>query len=173
MKKLSVGTFYGIIGGVILLLFVVGTYLAGVEVYMSKVVFLGYAIMLLLAAAAVLTEKKRQGGFLDLRTGIKTCFTVFVIALGAQTLFNFLLLNVIDPHFKQAAWQAVVKNTGDVARRFGMPDDLVEKAVADQRSNDPYTFGRMLTGLAFYLIFYFFISLLIAAVVRRKKGTVQ
>jgi hypothetical protein len=170
LKKISVAGFYGIIAGLFLVLFTTGTYLAGVTVYMSRIVYLGYAVLILLAAAAALAAKKRNGGYLGMQAGVKTCFTVFVIGLAAQTLFIWVLLNILDTRFKQSVWLALVKNTGDVARRFGMPDDLVQKAIDDQQSHDPFTLGRMLTGLAFYLIVYFIISLLIAAIVKRKKN---
>jgi len=170
LKKLSVAAFYGIIAGLFLVLFTTGTYLAGVNVYLGGIVYLGYAVLIGLAAAATLAARKRNGGWLEFQAGVRTCFTVFVIGLGAQTLFIWLLLNEIDPHFKQLVWQALVKNTGDVARRFGMSDEMALKAMAEQQSKDPFTLGRMLTGLAFYFIVYFIISLLIAAVVKRKKN---
>jgi hypothetical protein len=170
LKKLSVAAFYGIIAGLFLILFTTGTYLAGVAAYLGWIVYLGYAVLIGLAAAATLAAKKRNGGYLEFQVALKTCFTVIVIGLVAQTLFIWLLLNVIDLHFHQVVWQAVIKNAEAAYRRFGMTDDQVDKMIVEVRDKDPFTLGRMLTGLAFYFIIYFIISLLIAAVVRKKKN---
>jgi hypothetical protein len=72
-----------------------------------------------LAAAATLAQKKASGGYLDFRAALKTAFTVFVIALAAQTIFICLLLNVFDTNFKSAVAKIQFKRTEAFIRKLG------------------------------------------------------
>ena len=151
-----------------------GTYLGGIRAFMSPVSYLGYVVLVGWGVAAVLIRKKNNGGYLDFQEAVKTCFRIFVIGLALQTLFYWLLLNVFDPHFKQILTQASSIRAKEVYQRFGgMSEDQAQRAIDKEQGSDQFSLGRMLMGLAFIYIILFIVALLIAAVVRRKKGTAQ
>jgi hypothetical protein len=151
-----------------------GTYLGGIRAFMGPVSYLGYGVLVGWGVAAVLIRKKDNGGYLDFQEAVKTCFRIFVIGLALQTLFYWLLLNSFDPHFKQVLAQAYSVKTKEVYQSMGgMSEDQAQRAIDSERGADPFSLGRILMGLAQIYIVLFIVALLIAAVVRRKKGTVQ
>jgi len=151
-----------------------GTYLGGIRAFMSPVSYLGYGVLVGWGVAAVLIRKKNNGGYLDFQEAVKTCFRIFVIGLALQTLFYWLLLNVFDPHFKQVLAQAYSVKTKEVYQSMGgMSEDQAQRAIDSDQGADQFSPGRILMGLAQIYIILFIVALLIAAVVRRKKGTVQ
>src|ERR1700720_253643 len=160
-KKRSIGLTYGVITGLVMIVFTTILYLAGVQTFIGGVAYLGYAIMIGLATAAALAGKKANGGDLEFADALKICFSVFVIALVAQTLFTWLLLNVIDTNFKNVLRVEILKKTEVVLRRFGAPEDKIEQALNEERDKDQFTLQRMSLGLAFTCIVHFIIALVI------------
>jgi hypothetical protein len=167
-KKLSLAFIYGSIASVCLILLTIGTWLSGVQAFLGWVANLKYPLLIAFAIAAALTEKKRNGGFLDFRAALKTCFAIFVLALAVQTLFTWLLMNVIDLHFKEQVLRAIPVKMAEAYKRFGMSDEQVNQAIEQEKGSDPFTLGRMLQGMGFTYVLHFLIALLIAAIVRRK-----
>jgi ABC-type multidrug transport system fused ATPase/permease subunit len=169
-RKISVSLLFGLIAAGSMILFILGTYWAGPKVFIGEIAYLGYAILIGLAAAAALAQKKINGGWLGFQQAIRICFIVLVLGLVARTLFPWLLVNVIDPHFKQLLLPEIAVRTEAVYRRFGMPEDQIRRALEAEKAENPFALGSMLMGFALACIVHFFIALLIAAVVKRKKN---
>jgi peptidoglycan/LPS O-acetylase OafA/YrhL len=167
-KRSSIALLCGGIASVCLVGLTAGTWLGGVQVFLGWIGNLKYPILIGLAIVAALAEKKRNGGFLEFRAGLKTCFAIFVLALTVQTLFAWLLLNVIDPPFKEKLLVAVPIRMAEAYRHFGMSEDQVSQALDAEKGSDPFSLGRMFQGMGFSYILHFLIALLIAAVIRRK-----
>ena len=169
LRRKHIALTYGCIAGICMILFMSILYKAGVKYYLGPVAYLGYAILIGLATAAALTEKKAGDGYLEFRAALKTCFTVFVIGLAAQTLYIWVLVNILDPRFKAEVTQAIFQNQEDFLRRGGMSEDQLGPYMASERSKDQFTMGGMITGLAITYIVHFLIALVISAIVKKKK----
>jgi hypothetical protein len=170
MKKKPIGLIVGLTGGACIVVFMTVLYKSGVDVYLGPLARLGYLFMFGFAVAACLIQKKAQGGSLEFMAAVRVAFTVFVIVLAMQTLFSWLLVNYLDRPFKEVLNKAVQEKMIAAYREFGMPEDKINEQVATEKGKDPYTLGSMLTGLAFVYIVFFIISLVIAAIVKKKKG---
>ena len=168
-QKRNIALVYGLIAGVSLVAFSTILYVGGVKLYLSGFAYLGYAILIGLSAAAALAQKKANGGYLEFAAALKASFTVFVVALAAQTLFSWLLLNVVDTHFRDVLDQAILQKTEDFFRKMGLSEDKLDEAMARERSTNQFSPGRMVLGLAFSYVVHFIIALLIAAIVKKKK----
>jgi hypothetical protein len=168
-KRMSIALLFGLIAAGLLILFIFGTYLAGPGVFVGDIAYWGYIFVIGMGAAAALAQRKANGGWLEFREAVRTCFIVFVLALGARTLFPWLLVNVIDPHFKQLVLPEVIAGAERSYRRFGMPEDQIRQQIEAMKGQNPFPLGSMLMGLALAYIVYFFIALLIAAIVKRKR----
>jgi len=168
-KKISIAFLFGLIAVIAMVLFVLATYWAGPKVFVGNIAFLSYAIVIALGAAATLIQKRAGGGWLSFQEAVKTCFTVFVLGLAARTLFPWFLVHVIDPHFKQLLKPELLISAEKGYRAFGASEDVIRQQLEMIRNEDPFPLGNMLLGLAFAYIAHFFIALLIAAIVKRKK----
>jgi hypothetical protein len=168
-KRISIALLFGLIAAGCMILFILATYWAGPKAFVGEVAFLSYAIVIGLGAAAALVQKKANGGWLSFQEAVKTCFTVFVLGLGVRTLFPWLLVNVIDPHFRQLLLPEVLARAEKSYRMLGVPEDQIRQQMEAEKGQNPFPLGSMLMGLALAYIVHFFIALVIAAVVKRKK----
>lgn len=171
-KKISIPLLYGLIAAGAEILFILVTYWAGAKAFVGGVAFLGYVIVIGFAAAAVMVQRRSNGGFIAFGDAVKTCFIVFVLGLAMRVLFPWLLVNYLDPHFKQLLIPEMAAQMETSYRRFGVPEDQIKEQLAKLKG-EPFPLWSMLTGLAWSYIVFFFISLLIAAIVKRKPGTKQ
>jgi Protein of unknown function (DUF4199) len=169
VKKISIALLFGLIAAGSMILFIMATYLAGPKAFAGGIAFLGYVIIIALGAAAALVQKRANGGWLPFQDAVKVCFTVFVLGLAARTLFPWLLVNVIDPHFRQLVKPEMIANAERSYRSLGVPEDTIRQQIEAVKNEDPFPLGSMLLLLAITYIIYFFIALLIAAIVKRKK----
>jgi hypothetical protein len=170
MKRSNSAVFYGLIAAVCMVLFTLILYLQGVNVFIGGIGYLGYAISIGLAVAATLAQKRASGGVLEFQAALRTAFIVFVLALAAQTLFTWILVNFFDTHFRDALNAATLEKDARVFKRFGASDEDVTRAIAAEREKKPYTPGAMSLGFAFACVVHFIIALLIAAIVKKKKS---
>lgn len=144
-------------------------YLAGVSAFLGKAAYLGFLIPLAMAIAAPLLEKKAQGGFLEFRDALKAAFLVFVIAYALQALFNWVLLNFIDQPFRQAVEQETLLRTEQWLQRMRLSQEKIDEAIAQQRGVNQFALSKTIMGLAVWYVVLFLVSLLIAAIVKKKR----
>ncbi len=168
-KKISIAFLFGLIAAAAVTLFILSLYYAGPKAFVGSIAFLSYIIVIVLGPAAVLVQKKANDGWLTFHEAVKVCFTVFVLGLAARTLFPWLLVNFIDPHFKQLLLPEILAGAEKSYRSFGVPEDQIRPQLEAIRTQDNFALGSLLTGLAFSYIVFFLIALVIAAIVKRKK----
>jgi hypothetical protein len=167
---------YGAIASLCLIVLTLIMYRMGPQAFVGSIAYLGYPLVLIAAVTAGLVEKRRvheTGGIFRFRAVLRVCFGVIAFGLAIQTFFTWVLLNLIDPHFKHALIPVVLAKTEAVYRRFGMPDDQLAATMADERANDPFTPGRMLLGLARNYILGFLVAMLLAALIADRRWGVQ
>ena len=169
MNNRNLARWFGGFAAIGLVAFTGILYFCGLSVYLSGYAYLGYVISIGLAAIAAMVQRRMNGGWLGFQEALRTSFTVLVLALAAQTLFTWFLLNVADTHFRDALAAESLKRTEEFLRAHGMPASDLEKVMTDQRSSHPFSFWPMMLGLAFSCVVHFIVALLIAAVVKKKK----
>lgn len=172
-KKPNYGLSYGVILGLVLIIFTVILYLGGVKWFIGPLAWVAWCIPILVAVLGGLKQKKALGGFMSFGEALKTVFLICVIGSLLSTLFNYLLLNFIDVPFQQALAQETAVVQEKMMRKFGASDATIEKSVADTLNGNNYTIGRIMLGYAFGLIFWFIISLIIAAIIKKNKPEFQ
>ena len=168
--KTNIAVLYGLICGGVSVVLTLVLYLAGAEYFGNF--WLGiaaFAISIAIAVMGGLAQKKANGGYLPFSEALKTVFTIFVISAFISTLFLYILLNYIDEPFRQALAQVTAEKTGEMMKNFGAPQDQIDKATTDALDANNYSAKRMFLGFAFYCTIWFIFSLIIAAIIKRKR----
>jgi hypothetical protein len=168
-KSIPVTILYGGIAGLGMILYTLGTYKAGTDTFLGAVVYWMYLIPMACGVIAASLERNTWGGYLEFRAALRIIFGIMVLAMALQTLFTWLLVHIIDPHFGQTLAPAVLVKMEAAYRRFGMPEDEITRNITAARGTDPFSVGSMLLGLARDYVIGFLISLVLAAIVKRKK----
>ncbi len=131
--KFSTTLVFGLGAALSMMLVTFGTYRAGPETFLGPAAYLGNAVIILLAAAAAFIRKRANGGVLGFRPALKAAFSVLVLGVFGQYLFTWLLLNTIDPHFRDTLLPVIAKNSEAAYRKFGMPEDQIKRALDGEK----------------------------------------
>lgn len=167
-KRSSTGLIYGLLGGLIMSIFLLLLYVGGVSYFMSAVAWLGYLIIITIAVLAGVRQKKLNGGYLSFGEALKVVFTVFALAFLIQTIFSYVLLNYVDTSFRDNLTQATLVKTEEMLKKFGASESQIEEAVKRASEQDSYSFKNIALGYGMMCILFFLISLIIAAVIKKK-----
>ncbi|HEY4209344.1 MAG TPA: DUF4199 domain-containing protein [Puia sp.] len=166
--KMSIALTCGLIAGLALILLTTVLYLGGINTFIGYS-WLIYLILIIAAVIAPVMEKKAGNGYLDFKDALKAAFLVFVVALLLQSLFNWVLLNFIDIGFRNAVEQETLNKAEKFMQSMKMNQDLIDKTLDEQRGKNQYALPKILLGLCIFYILCFLVSLVIAAIVKKKK----
>lgn len=163
-------TRYGLIGGLVLIVFSMLGILTGfsspaaglVAVALNMVVMLGLYIVLMVLA--VKQQRDLQGGFISFGSAFLVAFGVGFIVSIISTLFTFVYLNYIDPGYLDK----IIADSQEMWERFNMNEEQMEAAREQtMRAGEPV---YMLRQMGFGAIFGAIISLIIGAVMKKKPA---
>jgi len=168
-KKGNTGITYGLIAGLLMIVISLVLYLGGVKMFLSPVAYLSYLVIITIAVLAGLRQKKLNGGYIEFSEALKVVFSVFAIGFLMQIAFMFVLLNYIDIPFREALAQETIEATISMMKRMGVSESTIEDAMKADAGADNYSIGKMLLGYAIWCIVFFIVSLIIAAIIKRKK----
>ena len=162
---------YGLILGAINLIIGLCGYLGGMGVMLSW--WFGISVFLFAIGMLVFVGiklKKENGGFLTFKEGFIGLITVYAISALIGTLFNMLLFNVIDPELPVQMKEGVMETTIVRMEQWNVPEEAIEKAIVDMEDMDQnYRPVGLLKTYLFMLVFGAVLSLIIAAIVKKKK----
>lgn len=169
-RKKNAGLTYGLIGGLALSVYFIIMYLGGVDFFMGPLAWLGYVIIIVIAVLAGLKQRKLNGGSLEFGEALKVVFLVFALGFLLQTIVSHIIFNYIDVPFKEAMTQKTIEKTEEIMKSFGATDDQIDKALEEASKRDNFSIKSQLLGYGFSCILFFLISLIIAAIIKRKPA---
>jgi disulfide bond formation protein DsbB len=167
--KTNIGLMYGLISAGVGIVFTLVLYLMGAEWFIHPIAFSGLVIAIVIGVLAGLAQKKANGGYLEFSEALRVVYTVFIVSSLVSTIFMYVLLNYIDEPFRQALAQKTAESTEAWMKRFGAPQDQIDKATTDALNANNYSPKSMALGFAFWAIAWFIIALIVAAIIKRKK----
>jgi hypothetical protein len=162
----------GLIASAIGILYTLVAYFIGIEAFTNFLfpilIVIGILVYIILSVKKI---KSFQGGNLT----FASAFVNFMVMVGIYTiitqLFNYLLINIIDPEFGVAMADAIIEKTVNMMEGFGTPEQAIVKAIEDMEVafEDQATISGMLLGVLKYLGFMAVIGLIVAAIMKSKK----
>jgi uncharacterized protein DUF4199 len=168
-SQTNTGIVYGLICGVSVIAYTIILYVAGVEWYTSWLAFMTFVIPVVIAFLGGVRQRKLQGGYITFKEVLKTVFIIFIISVILDTIFSYLLLNVIDVPFREAVMQDAAIRMEKFMIKMGTPQDAIDKAMQDFDNPDNFSAKKVLVGVFFRMIVWFIVAVIIAAIIKKKR----
>ncbi|HEY1195005.1 DUF4199 domain-containing protein [Flavobacterium sp.] len=164
------GITYGIALGVILSLITATMYAIDLKLFVSGWIG-GLTFVIYLVIGIVLLTKTRKdiNGFFSFKDAFTTFFITTIIALAISSLFSILLFNVIDPEAKNTLSELLVKYMAETLQKFGTPASAINEALTKMRENNPFSTIEQIKALAFSIVGYSILGLILAAFFKSKS----
>jgi hypothetical protein len=167
-KKPSPLFVYSAIAAVVMILFTLATWWGGPSAFIGRAGYIKFILIIGIGLMAAVTARRQHGNYLEFRQALRVCFGVMVVGMAVQTLFAWGLL-AIDTKFKAQLMPLLAAQSEATMRAAKYPDDEIARNLAELKVGDPFSFGRMLAGLAWIYIILFLVSLGLAAVIGQRK----
>lgn len=159
---------YGLIIGLALVVYAVILYIA--DAYFNKALsFVRYIILIAgIVMAVIAFRDKAQGGYITYGRALGYSVLVALFAGTKTVLFNFIMLNYIDPGLIDKS-MAVVEETLQNSRFI--PEDQIGPSLEKARNNMT-ALWTLPVGIFFFTLGGFIISLVTSAILKKEPNPV-
>jgi uncharacterized membrane protein (DUF106 family) len=174
-QRSNPGLKWGLVGGIVLILLNVLTYVAGPAVlfaWWNSVIQL--AVFIVFAVLAGKEKKKQLGGYISFKEALQPVFTTFIIGTAIITIYQYILYKYIDPQLVDALKQNLLESTERWMHRFKAPQEEIDKQL-DELAKTDFNVGLAKSFMDFLkgIIFYFVVAVIISLIIRKKPAVGQ
>lgn len=166
---------HGMILGAISVVIVVLCYVVDFSIMVS---FKFLALMLVIGLGYVIYAginfRSEGDGFLSYGKAFQHGLMVLAISGVVGTIFGMILYHVVDPDLSNRMTDAIIRNTEEMMAGFGAPQESIDKAIEEMRTDMPNQFtigGQALTFLK-SMIWYAIIAAITSLFVRKNQPEV-
>jgi hypothetical protein len=166
----SIATNYGLYLGVLLALLTVVSYAVNLELLTNM--WYGFFILLAIIVFGIVSVakvKQAQNGFATFKEAFTSYFITVLLGLVISTLVSYLLFNFIDTDAADVLKEKTIEKTVQMMENFNTPNEAIAAAVDQIESQDQFSIGNIVKGLAGYLVFFSIIGLIVAAAMKKSN----
>ncbi len=165
---------YGLIGGMVMCVISVITYMFYAQLFSSlwvQMIFglVTIAIMIFIPVWGTVSFKHSLGTISYLQA-VTACMIIVFITMVMSNVIAYVIPNFLDTEYPQELYGLVQRNTEQTMEKFGAPDEEIEKAL-ERITPDQFTptIVSTLRGLGISLGLGLILSLIVALFVSRKS----
>ena len=161
---------YGLILGALNVAFTAGAFLIDYKLIQNPLIgFLIFGITIAILFIAGFELRKKNGGYLSFKNALRSSFIIYTIAAVLMVAYNLLQYNVFTPEIAQELQKDALNQQVMVWESFGMSDEQIDENAAAMEDRNLFGLTWQLVGLAGNLVFGLIISLIVAAIVKKKE----
>ncbi len=113
-------------------------------------------------------SKSIQNGFISFKEAFSSYFIAIAIGLIISTIVSAIIFNVVDPDAAITLKQKIMDSQVEMMRNFGAPEDAIAETVDKlEAQENMFSIGSILQSLAFQLIGFSIVGLIVALVVKK------
>lgn len=161
---------WGLYLGIVLALFTVLGYV-NLDLYTKW--WFGIGLLILIIVFGIIStakSKKIQNGFISFKQAFSSYFITLAIGLLISTVISIVIFNFVDPEAAATLQEKIIEAQIQMMRRFGTPDEAIADAVAKlEAEENMFSIGKVFQSLAFQLIGYSIVGLIVAAVMKKNN----
>ncbi len=164
---------YGIIGGVILLVYSLLTLIFGMEnfvnfwIYMLTFVFLIFWIFF-----SIYKQRKANGGHISFLNALASGLIAFAVMTFISTVYNLLYFNVINPEAKFELANMIIDNTIETMENWNTPQEVIDEFLDGDAKEmyEQFSTVNLIKSYFTQFIFGIIFSLIAALIFKRKPS---
>ncbi|WKN41198.1 DUF4199 domain-containing protein [Tunicatimonas pelagia] len=161
---------YGLILGALNVAFTAGVFLIDYKLIQNPLIgFLIFGITIAVLFIAGFELRKKNGGYLTFKNALASSFVIYAIAAVLVVTYNVLQYNVFTPEIAQELQKEALNQQVAVWESFGMSDEQIDENAAAMEDRNLFGLTWQLVGLAGNLFFGLIISLVVAAIIKKKE----
>lgn len=165
----SIAVNYGIYLALFLSSITILAYVINLEWLTSMGVGIGlFIIILIFGIISIVKTKNVLQGFISFKEAFTSYFTTVAIGMVISAIVSIILFNYVDPDAADYLKEQVILKTTKMMENFGTPQEAIDKAIADIQNQNQFDLLNQVKSLAFQLVFYAVIGIIIAFILKKN-----
>lgn len=160
---------YGLYLGALLALVTVIGYAVSLELLVKW--WLGIILLITIIVFGIVSvskSKKMLNGIISFKDAFSSYFFTVAVGVLVSTAVSILLFNFIDPDAAVLLKEKIVETTVNMMQGFGAPAESIAEAVEKIESQDQFSVLNQLKSVAWQLLFYIIVGLIVAAIMKKS-----
>lgn len=168
MKSLAIN--YGLYLGLILAALTVVAYAIDLSLFTKW--WFGIIMLLLVIVFGIISSvnaKKLLEGIINFKQVFTSYFITILVGTLISSVVSIIIFNIIDPESAIILQDMLIENQAIMLEKFGTPQESIDQIIEEMRSaGSSFSIVNVLQSLAFQLIGYSIVGLIVAAVTKQK-----
>lgn len=161
---------YGLYLGLILAALTIIGYSVSLDLFTKwwfGVIFL--LVIIVIGIMSAINFRKLLGGFISFKNAFSSYFIAILVGVVISSIVSILIFNVVDPDAAKILQEKIIESQVAMLENFGAPQEAIDNAVTEMQANGSmYSIGNILKSIAFQLVGYSIVGLIVAAVVKKN-----
>tara|TARA_R100001377_G_C3182081_1_gene107072 strand:- start:411 stop:941 length:531 start_codon:yes stop_codon:yes gene_type:complete len=166
----SIAINYGLYLGGILSLLTVTAYAINLDLFTKW--WFGIAMMILVIVLGIMSSMKSRSslnGFINFKGAFSSFFITVLVGIAISTIVSYVIFNVVDPDAAGILQEKILASQVEMMRNFGAPEESIAQVVEEmEKQENLYSLGNILQSLAFQLVGFSIVGLIVALVVKKE-----
>ncbi|MGB5417906.1 DUF4199 domain-containing protein [Algibacter sp.] len=167
----SMATNYGLYLGATLALITVIAYAVNLDLYTQ--IWFGLCILALIIVfgiVSVVNSKKANNGFLSFKNAFTSYFITVLVGLVISAVVSIIIFNIIDPEAAAQLQEKVINSQLERLQAYNVPVEVIDETMEKMEAQgNMFSIGNALQSLAFQLIGFSVVGLIVAAVMKKNN----
>ena len=133
----------------------------------------GIGMMILIIVFGIISAMKAKGllgGFISFKESFTSYFITIALGLVISTVVSIIIFNFVDPDAALTLKEKIMDSTVEMMQNFGAPEEAIAEAVEKMEADENiFAIGKVLQSLAFQLIGFSVVGLIVALVVKKNN----
>ena len=161
---------YGVYMGLTLALISVLIYVINVEY--ATAWWIGIIMLLLILGFGIVSTAKSKdilNGFISFKQAFSSFFITVAIGVIISAGVGILIYGIIDTEAAALLQEKGIENTVNMMERFGAPQSEIDKTIDAMSEENSFSIMNQIKAIAYQLVFYAVIGLIVAAFMKKKN----
>ena len=133
----------------------------------------GIGMLIIIIIFGIISAMKSRGllnGFISFKEAFTSYFITIALGLAISTIVSIVIFNFIDPDAAIALKEKILNSTVEMMQNFGAPEEAIAETVEKMEADESmFAIGKVLQSLAFQLIGYSIVGLIVALAVKKNN----
>lgn len=159
----------GVYLGAILALITVLAYVLNVEMMVAW--WYGIILFLLILGFGIYSTAKAKSmlnGIISFKDAFSSYFITIAIGILINVGVSVLLFEIIDKDAALLIQEKAIESTVNMMERFGAPSAEIDKTIDAMSQDNAFSLVNQLKSIAYQLLFYAIVGLIVAASMKKK-----
>lgn len=126
-------------------------------------------LVIIIGIMSAMKARKILGGFISFKEAFTAFFITVAIGVSIPALIGLIIFNFVDPEAAALLQERIIETQLEMMQNFGAPQETIDEAMRQaEEQGSFFSVGNSLKSVAYQLVGFSIVGLLVAAVVKRN-----